>query len=171
MTLRSCASEGAVLHRLSNSRLDQLTKHDEQLLLENARVLLHTAPSEARSLLRGKNLGLLCDDSGSASLFKAAAEGLGARVAHIRPSLSHDSDPDVVRETARMLARLYDGVECHDVPADLVRRIGDEADVPVYNGVSSPAHPTAALAGLLPSRSGDAGRLSIVQAVLLSTLR
>ena len=158
-------------HPLRSNCLDRLSAEDEQLLLENARVLLDTAPSRTCALLAGKNIGLLCAHNELARLFRGAAEGLGARVALIRPGLSPDSDPVVVRDTARMLARLYDAIECRDVPRELVRRLGEEADVPVYDAISSPAHPTAALARMLPHGPGDSGRLSIVQALLLSTIR
>ena len=160
-----------VFHSLRSNCLERLTAEDEQLLLENARILIDTAPSLAHTLLAGKNIGLLCASKEPTRLFKGAAEGLGARVALIRPGLSTDSDPVVVRDTARMLTRLYDAIECRDAPRELVRRIGEEGDVPVYNGISSAAHPTAALARMLPRRPGDSGRLSIVQALLLSTIR
>jgi ornithine carbamoyltransferase len=159
-----------VFHPLQSRQLGQLTKDDERRLLENARVLLGVPPAQSGALLLGKNLGVLCGSDELEGLFKGAAEALGARVSHIRPSLSEDSDPGVVRDTARMLARLYDAVECRGVPADLVRRLGAEADVPVYDGISSPAHPTAALAGMLQDQAAATSRRSIVQALLLSTI-
>ncbi len=160
-----------VFHPLQSRQLGQLTGDDERRLLENARVLLAAPLAQSGALLRGKNLGVLGGSDEPEGLFKGAAEGLGARVSQIRPSLSEDSDPRVVRDTARMLARLYDAIECRGVPADLVRRLGAEADVPVYDDISSPGHPTAALAGMLQGLGAGMSRRSIVQALLLSTIQ
>lgn len=159
-----------VFHPLQSRQLGQLTGDDERRLLENARVLIDAPPAQSGALLLGKNLGVLCGSDEPAGLFKGAAEGLGARVSHIRLSLSEQSDPGMVRDTARMLSRLYDAIECCDVPADLVRRIGAAANVPVYDGISGSGHPTAALSGMLPGQGAATSRRSILQALLLSTI-
>ena len=124
-------------------------------------------------MLRGKNLALMCEsaDSADAARFRQAASDLGAHVSHIRPSLSDLSSPDVRRHTARMLGRLYVGVECQGLPADIVSEMGREAGIPVYDGVSRQEHPVAGLAKLLPGgESVEKGRQLIVQAVLMSTV-
>ena len=74
-------------------------------------------------------------------------------------------------QTARMLGRLYDAVECQGMAADLVHRLGADAGVPVYDAIASQRHPTAKLDGLL---GGDSPALDkrrfVLQAVLLSTV-
>ena len=70
-----------------------------------------------------------------------------------------------------MLGRLYQGIECQGMPADLVHELGREAGIPVYDAVSRPEHPVARLAELLPrGKSVEKDRQLIVQAVLMSTI-
>ena len=149
------------------------TAVDVDTLLASARALQRAACAGAtRPLLRGKNLGLLCEaDDGAAELFRRAAAELGARVSHIPPSLSELSTPGEVLHTARLLGRLYDAVECLGMAPALVREVGDGAGVPVYDGLASPHHPTARLAGLLGGETSEVeNRRYVLQAVLLSTL-
>ena len=153
---------------------DHMSPRDVSVVLANARTLQRAAQAgTTQPLLRGKKLGLLCeaDDDGEAALFRRAAVELGAHVAHIRPSLSELSAPQEVQHTARMLGRLYDAVECQGMAPALVQQVGNDARVPVYDGIASQNHPTAKLADLLggdPSRADN--RRFVLQAVLLSTI-
>lgn len=143
-------------------------------VLSQARALQSAAGGGTmHALLRGKNLGLLCEsgDAPEAVLFRRAALELGAHVSYIRPSLSELSTAGDVQHTARMLGRLYDAVECQGVTPALARRIGAEAGVPVYDGIASPGHPTARLAALLGSATSlEDNRRFVLQAVLLDTI-
>ena len=122
--------------------------------------------------LRGKNLALLCDtvDADGAALFQRAASGLGAQVAHLRPSLSRFSTAQEVQHTARVLGRLYDALDCVGMPPDLVHQIGVAAGVPVFEAISSSRHPTVRLADQLDGEEIDDRRCAVMQAVLLSAL-
>lgn len=150
-------------------------------LLASAQALRQAAGSAPRPLpLRGKNLGLLCDDDSehSAQLFRRAASELGAHVAHVRSNLGEASSAHELQETARMLGRLYDAVECQGLPAALVARLAAEADVPVFDGIALPHHPTALLADQLGSdRAGHTlgdsegdRRCWLLQAALLAAI-
>src|SRR5665213_4496550 len=128
---------------------DPLEPADAQTLLANARQLERAAQTmQLGHLLRGKNLALLCESEATdeATLFRCAAEDLGARVAHIYPSLSKLSSSRVLQDTARTLGRLYDAVECQGLSAEIVRQIGDAAGVPIYDAIASAGHPSAGLA-------------------------
>lgn len=155
-------------------RLDPLSPRDLTAILASARALQRAARTGGSpSLLRGKNLGLLCEaeDGDDARSFRRAAVDLGAHVAHIRPSLSDRSTPQEVQHTARMLGRLYDAVECQGMPSLLVKRVGIEAGVPVFDAISSQDGPMAGLAELLDEGDTTADRHHFVlQAVLLSTI-
>jgi ornithine carbamoyltransferase len=125
--------------------------------------------------LRGKNLALICDASDAvgagADLFRRAASELGAKVTHLRPSLSLLSTQEEVRHTARLLGRLYEALECVGLPPELVRRIGAEAGVPVFEAISSSTHPTSRLASRLDEHSlSEDSRCAVMQAVLLTAL-
>ena len=144
------------------------------LVLDNARQLQSAAQAGAsHPLLRGKKLGLLCEDAADpcATLFRLAAVELGAHVAHIQPSLSGFATPQNVQHTARMLGRLYDAVECQGMAATLVRQVRRDAGVPVYDGIASGNHPTAGLAEQLGDGSSAADkRRFVLQAALLQTI-
>lgn len=127
------------------------------------------------SLLRGRHLALLCerDDDEDARLFSRAATSLGARVTQVRPSLSQldTAGDEALTTTARILGRLYDGIECHGLKPGSVRRLARAAGVPVFDGLASSRHATAPLAQLLDgAESVEGKRLLIVQAVLLDCL-
>jgi len=160
-----------VLHVVPGPEAGPLSPTEAQAVLESARLLLLAGDGGPGCLMRGKNLGLMCDDedSGEAALFRRAATALGARVSHIRP-LPPDSDPKVVRDTARILGRLYDAVECQGLPFPLVQAIRANAGVPVYDAMSSLRQPAAHLVrGVLGDFEGDVASLTL-QALLLSTL-
>jgi ornithine carbamoyltransferase len=153
----------------------EATRHAHfELVLANACLLQRAMrPFQRQGLLRGTNLALICEsaDDADAVVFLEAASDLGAHVAHIRPNLSDLHAPAVLQHTARMLGRLYQGIECQGLPADLVSRLGREAGIPVYDGVSRSEHPVAGLAKLLSGgESVEKGRQLIVQAVLMSTV-
>lgn len=141
--------------------------------LEAARTLQRSEPGNLVRTLRGKNLGLLCEDmdSAEAQRFCAAAQALGAQVAHIRPSLSRLSTPQELAHTARLLGRLYDAVECQGLAQDIVQQIRAAAGVPVYAGLASTEHPSAGLADVLQGGpAGEASQQLIVQAVLVRAI-
>ena len=165
---------------------DPIAPRDVAFVLNNARALhLAAQAGDLRALLRGRKFGLMCEidndndsdsDSNSdrasdAALFRRAAVELGAHVAYIRPSLTELSTRLEVQDTARMLGRLYDAVECQGMAAELVHQLGIDAGVPVYDAIASKRHPTAKLDGLL---GGDNPPLDkrrfVLQAVLLSTV-
>lgn len=155
--------------------LDRPSSDDLQVLLAHARMLQRPGdPRLKRLLLKGKNLGLLCEsaEDADAALFRDAAAELGARVSHIRPGLSALGTPDVRRDTSQMLGRLYDGIECQGLPALLVEEIGREAGIPVYDGIAGRKHPTVSLIRQLDGDASEAcKRQLLLQAVLLATLR
>lgn len=124
-------------------------------------------------LLAGKQLALLspdCDDAVAVE-FIEAAKALGARVSFVRAGLDDSSSDVQVETTARFLSQLYDAVECQHLPAPLVSRLARSAGIPVFDGLATPAHPTASLVSRL---EGDASpalkRRSVLQAALLVSM-
>ena len=161
------------LASLRNVSLEALSTRDAGLLLAQARALQTLIDAgQGKSLLRGKNLGLLCeiDDGEDALRFRRAATDLGARVAQIHPDLSAASPNSQVVKTGRMLGRLYDGIECVGLNAGIVKCLGAAANVPVFDGISSVNHPTAKLATQLAWGQSDQSHRLMLQAILLSTL-
>ena len=162
------------LHHRSLFGFEPMSRDETSTLLAHARSLQRAAQLGATlPMLKGKNLGLLCEaaDSADAALFRRAAIELGAHVAHIRPSLSELSTPQEVERTARLLGRLYDAVECQGMAPGLVRQVGDGAGVSIYDGIATADHPTAELAQQLEggAAAGD-NRRFVLQALLLHTI-
>jgi len=147
---------------------------DTALLLSRARMLQREALAGGHpAWLRGKNIGLLgaADDGPESALFRRAALELGARVAQIRPFAEGAPASTEFQLTARLIGRLYDAVDWPDAPADLLERVRASAGIPIYDGLATAHHPTAALAGLLDAGSSLADRRRFVlQAVLLATI-
>ncbi len=136
-------------------------------LLGKARALLRTSHFGAlQQILRGKKLGLLCIDSQSeeARLFEKAATQLGAHVACVRINLSDTSSDAIVGQTAGLLSRLYDAVECLDMTPALTDRLRRAASIPVLVGASTTPQDASLLTSMLiaeGSTAGDARRLGL----------
>lgn len=143
-------------------------------LLCHARILQRAAlAGSTPQLLRGKNLGLLCETppDEAQALFRHAAEELGAHVAVMRAILSPESAPQEVQHTARMLGRLYDAVECQGIAPALVLQIARHAGIPVSEGAAMEGHPADRLAELLGDRTPLAdNRRFVLQALLLDAM-
>lgn len=126
-----------------------------------------------REKLKGMHFGLVTEhpDSPDSLRFIAAATGLGAQVAQIRPSLARLGAEDDIEHTALWMGRLYDAIECQGLAAGIVKRMRAAAGVPVFDGVACDNALTAAWAIRLDTRGGDAdGRHYLVQAALLELL-
>jgi len=128
---------------------------------------------DAHRPLTGKNIGLICEaeDSPDAALFEQAVQALGGRVVRIRPSVASLGDGPALAQTARMLGRLYDAIECQGLPAALVEQIRRHAGVPVYDALAGERNATDALVHQLDSGAdGPDSRRYVLQALLLGSV-
>lgn len=135
------------LHHRSLWSLEGLTGRDLASLLDTAQSLKAAElAGHPQQPLRGKNIAVMSESAEGLALqgFTAAATALGARVAHIRPSVSP--------ETAQLLGRLYDAIECEGLPSDALRDIDRSAGRPVFNGLGEPGHPLRVLGDLMTLR-------------------
>lgn len=165
----------ASLHPLHPSRIDPppgAALPDNAALLDSARQLRRAALGGlAHRPLQGRNIGLLGRDNGTeeAQLFTAAAQALGARVVWL-PTSPWANDV-VARDTARLMGRLYDAVECQGLAATEVAWLRQHAGVPVFDALAGPGHPSARLAEALDGGSADPlNRRCVLQAVLMGAL-
>ena len=149
-------------HRLQSPGL--YTEADARALLTTARALAHSGAARGRDSgpLKGKNLAVLCSGAGSGVL-EVPATALGARVSHLKmdPALLEGDD-----STARMIARLYDAVECDALNPEAASRLQQEIGIPVYAGLSRPDHPL----GLVLRDAKDLDRAYLLQALLVHTI-
>jgi len=101
--------------------------------------------------LKGKNIVLLFakDSTRTRCAFEVAALDQGAHVTYIGPSGSQMGKKESMKDTARVLGRMYDGIEYRGYGQNIVEELGKYAGVPVWNGLTNEFHPTQILADFL----------------------
>jgi ornithine carbamoyltransferase len=107
-----------------------------------------------RPRLQGKNIALIFekDSTRTRIAFEVAAFDQGAHVTYLGPSGSHIGSKESMKDTARVLGRVYDGIEYRGFGQVIVEELARYSGVPVWNGLTNEAHPTQALADLLTIR-------------------
>lgn len=101
--------------------------------------------------LKGKQIVLIFekDSTRTRCAFEVAAYDQGAHVTYLGPSGSHIGTKETMKDTARVLGRMYDGIEYRGFAQAKVEELARYAGVPVWNGLTDEAHPTQVLADLL----------------------
>ena len=101
--------------------------------------------------LEGKNIALIFEKASTRTrcAFETAAYDQGAHVTYLGPSGSQMGAKETMKDTARVLGRMYDGIEYRGFGQDIVEELAKYADVPVWNGLTNEYHPTQVLADLL----------------------
>lgn len=101
--------------------------------------------------LSGKNIALIFekDSTRTRCAFEVAAYDQGARVTYLGPSGSQIGKKESMKDTARVLGRMYDGIEYRGYGQAIVEELGKYAGVPVWNGLTNEFHPTQILADFL----------------------
>lgn len=101
--------------------------------------------------LKGKNIALIFEKASTRTrcAFEVAALDQGAHVTYIGPTGSQIGQKESMKDTARVLGRMYDGIEYRGYGQDIVEELGKYAGVPVWNGLTNEFHPTQILADLM----------------------
>ncbi|MBS4059595.1 MAG: ornithine carbamoyltransferase [Bacteroidetes bacterium] len=101
--------------------------------------------------LKGKNIALIFekDSTRTRCAFEVAALDQGAHVTYLGPSGSQIGKKESMKDTARVLGRMYDGIEYRGYGQSIVEELGKYAGVPVWNGLTNEFHPTQILADFL----------------------
>lgn len=101
--------------------------------------------------LNGKNIALIFEKASTRTrcAFETAAFDQGANVTYLGPTGSQIGTKESMKDTARVLGRMYDGIEYRGFGQDKVEELGEYANVPVWNGLTTEFHPTQVLADLL----------------------
>lgn len=101
--------------------------------------------------LNGKNIALIFEKASTRTrcAFEVAAFDQGAHVTYLGPSGSQIGYKETMKDTARVLGRMYDGIEYRGFGQEIVEELGAYAGVPVWNGLTNEFHPTQVLADLL----------------------
>lgn len=103
---------------------------------------------------RGKNVALIFEKTSTRTRcsFEVAAHDLGMNVTYLDPSSSQIGKKESIRDTARVLGRMYDGIEYRGYGQEIVEELAKYAGVPVWNGLTNEYHPTQMLADMLTIR-------------------
>lgn len=101
--------------------------------------------------LHGKNIALIFEKTSTRTRcsFEVAAHDLGMQVTYLDPSGSQIGKKESIADTARVLGRMYDGIEYRGFGQELVEELAKHAGVPVWNGLTNEFHPTQILADFL----------------------
>jgi len=136
-------------------KLLDFSKRDLTYILDLARDLKRAkyAGNEVQRL-RGKNIALIFEKAATRTrcAFEVAAYDQGANVTYLDPTGSHMGKKESVKDTARVLGRMYDAIEYRGAGQEIVQELADYAGVPVFNGLTNEFHPTQMCADLMTMR-------------------
>ena len=123
--------------------------------------------------LRGKNVALIFekDSTRTRCAFEVACYDQGANVTYLGPSGSQIGKKETMKDTARVLGRMYDAIEYRGYGQAIVEELAKWAGVPVYNGLTDEFHPTQILADLLTMREHTDKPLSQISYAYLGDAR
>ncbi|MFD1745514.1 ornithine carbamoyltransferase [Rhizobium helianthi] len=112
--------------------------------------------------LKGKNIALIFekDSTRTRTGFEVAAYDQGAHVTYLGPSGTQIGKKESMKDTARVLGRMYDGIEYRGFGQEQAETLAKHAGVPVYNGLTDAFHPTQILADFLTMREFTRKHLS-----------
>ena len=104
--------------------------------------------------LEGKNIALIFEKTSTRTRcsFEVAAHDLGMGVTYLDPQGSQIGKKESIADTARVLGRMFDGIEYRGFGQEIVEELAQYAGVPVWNGLTNEYHPTQMLADLLTIR-------------------
>ena len=118
--------------------------------------------------LEGKNIVLLFEKTSTRTRcsFEVAGMDLGMGVTYLDPSASQMGKKESIEDTARVLGRMYDGIEYRGFAQERVETLAEYAGVPVWNGLTTEFHPTQMIADMLTIRE-NFGRLKGLNVVFM----
>ena len=122
--------------------------------------------------LRGKNVALIFEKTSTRTrcAFEVAAHDLGMGTTYLDPSGSQIGKKESIEDTARVLGRMFDGIEYRGYGQEIVEELAKYAGVPVWNGLTNEYHPTQMLADMLTIRE-QFGKLKGIKLVYMGDAR
>lgn len=126
----------------------------------------------AHDELKGKNIALIFEKTSTRTRcsFEVAAHDLGMHVTYLDPSGSQIGKKESIKDTARVLGRMFDGIEYRGFGQDIVEELAEYAGVPVWNGLTNEFHPTQMIADMLTIQE-KFGRLEGLKFVYMGDAR
>ena len=129
-----------------------LARHEFRFLLDLAITLkAEKYGGSAQRRLAGKNICLIFEKTSTRTrcAFEVAAHDLGMGVTYLEPTGSQIGHKESIRDTARVLGRMYDAIEYRGFAQSIVDDLARYSGVPVYNGLTDESHPTQILADFM----------------------
>ena len=125
-----------------------------------------------KSYLEGKNIALIFEKTSTRTRcsFEVAAHDMGADVTYLDPSGSQIGKKESIADTARVLGRMYDGIEYRGFEQTKVEDLAKYAGVPVWNGLTNESHPTQMIADMMTIKE-HFGKLSGIKFVYMGDAR
>ena len=125
-----------------------------------------------QDLHRGKNVALIFEKTSTRTRcsFEVAAHDLGMGTTYLDPSGSQIGKKESIADTARVLGRMYEGIEYRGFEQEIVEELAKYAGVPVWNGLTNEFHPTQMLADMLTIRE-KLGRLKGIKLTYMGDAR
>ena len=125
-----------------------------------------------KSYLEGKNIALIFEKTSTRTRcsFEVAAYDMGANVTYLDPSGSQIGKKESIPDTARVLGRMYDGIEYRGFEQERVEELAKYAGVPVWNGLTNESHPTQMIADMMTIKE-HLGRLEGIKFVYMGDAR
>ena len=123
--------------------------------------------------LKGKNIALIFEKTSTRTrcAFEVAAFDQGATVTYLGPSGSQIGHKESMKDTARVLGRMYDGIEYRGFGQKIVEELAEFSGVPVWNGLTDEFHPTQVLADLLTMEEHSKKKLNKISFCYLGDAR
>ncbi len=143
---------GLNLHNRSLLDLKDFAPRDVRYLLDLALELKRAkAAGTEHQRLKGKNIALIFEKASTRTrcAFEVAVHDQGGHVTYIDPASSQLGHKESLKDTARVLGRLFDGIEYRGFHQSVVEELARFSHVPVWNGLTDESHPTQILADLL----------------------
>lgn len=121
---------------------------------------------------KGKNVALIFEKTSTRTRcsFEVAAHDMGMGTTYLEPSSSQIGKKESIEDTARVLGRMYDGIEYRGFGQEIVEELAKYAGVPVWNGLTNEYHPTQMLADMLTIRE-QFGKLEGIRLVYMGDAR
>ena len=155
-------------------KLLDFTPAEIDYLLDLSAVLKRAKAADSeKQRLNGKNIALIFEKTSTRTrcAFESAAHDQGAHVTYLGPTGSQMGEKESLKDTARVLGRMYDGIQYRGFEQQRIEILAQYAGVPVWNGLTDEFHPTQLLADLLTVAEHSAKPLDQIRWAYLGDAR